>query len=232
MAEVGTHRFVIESAQFAKLERALSVALPAARSLGVDAGIFWMHCSIFAATPYASIGLASCDLELEESLECIAISQLAARPLLFELRTRRVSCLERIDLVATRDRVVFMFEYDWRSREKTPPPLVSRYSSSWRPRMTPREHYELMTAYRPYFECELSIKDLRAKLRSHEDYGYVVLEDFPDVISHVTVSRSLLLAFLEAAKDEDTTFRLAYYGDQRCVVCRAGDVIAILSVID
>jgi hypothetical protein len=69
-------------------------------------------------------------------------------------------------------------------------------------------------------------------LRGHEDYGYVMLEDFPDVISYVTVSRSLLLAFLEAAKDEDTTFRLEYYEGQRCVVCRAGDVIAILSVID
>jgi len=232
MAEVGTHRFVIESTQFAKLERALSVALPAAKSLGVDAGIFWLRDSIFAATPYASIGLASCDLELEESPECIAISQFAARPLLFELRTRRVSCLERIDLVATRDRVVFMFEYDWRSREKTPPPLISRYSDSWRPRTTPREHYELLTAHRPYFECTLATRDIRKKLRGHEDYGYVVLENFPDVISYVTVSRSLLFAFLEAAKDEDTTFRLAYYEGQRCVVCRAGDVIAILSVID
>ena len=232
MAEVGAHRFVIERAQFAKFERALSVAMSAARSLGIDAGIFWLRDSIFAATPYASIGLASCDLELEESPECIAISQLAVRVLLFELRTYRVSCLERIDLVATRDRVVFMFEYDWRSREKTPPPLISRYSDSWRPRMTPREHYELLTAHRPYFECTLATREIRKKLRGHEDYGYIVLEDFPNVISYVTVSRSLLLAFLEAAKDEDTTFRLAYYEGQRCVVCCAGDVIAILSVID
>jgi len=232
MAEVGTHRFVIESAQFAKLERALSVALPAARSLGIDASIFWLRDSIFAATPYASIGLSNSDLELEEDPGCIAISQFAARPLLFELRTRRVSFLERIELVATRDRVVFMFEYDWRSREKTPPPLISRYSDSWCPRMTPREHYELLTAYRPYFECTLVTREIRKKLRGHEDYGYVVLENFLDVISYVTVSRSLLLAFLEAAKDEDTTFRLAYYDERRCVVCRAGDVIAILSVID
>jgi len=232
MSEMSTHRFVIESAQFAKLERAFSVALPAARSLGIDASIFWLRDSIFAATPYASIGLSNSDLELEEDPGCIAISQLAARPLLFELRTRRVSCLERIDLVATRDRVVFTFEYDWRSREKTPPPLISRYSDSWRPRMTPREHYELLTAYRPYFECTLATREIRKKLRGHEDYGYVVLEDFPNVISYVTVSRSLLLAFLEAAKDEDTTFRLAYYEGQRCVVCCAGDVIAILSVID
>jgi len=232
MAEVGAHRFVIERAQFAKFERALSVAMSAARSLGIDAGIFWLRDSIFAATPYASIGLASCDLELEESPECIAISQLAVRVLLFELRTYRVSCLERIDLVATRDRVVFMFEYDWRSREKTPPPLISRYSDSWRPRMTPREHCKLLFAHRPYFECTLATREIRKKLRGHEDYGYVVLEDFPDVISHVTVSRSLLVAFLEAAKDEDTTFRLEYYEGQRCVVCRAGDVIAILSVID
>jgi len=231
MAELGTHRFVIESTQFAKLERALSVAVPAARSLGIDAGIFWLRDSIFAATPYASIGLASCDFELEESLECIAISQLAARALLFELRAHRVRYLERIDFLATRDRVVFSFEYDRKSKASTPP-LFSRYSSSWRPRTTPREHYELLTAHRPYFECTLATREIRKKLRGHEDYGYVVLEDFPDVISHVTVSRSLLLAFLEAAKDEDTAFRLEYYEGQRCVVCRAGDVIAILSVID
>jgi hypothetical protein len=205
--------------------------LPAARSLGPDAGIFWLRDSIFAATPYASIGLASCDLEFEEDPGCIAISQFAARPLLFELRTHRVRYLERIGFVVARDQVVFTFEYDRRSKVSTPP-LVSRYASSWRPRMMPREHYELLTAHRPYFECELPIKEIRAKLRSNEDYGYVVLEDFPDVISHATVSRSLLLAFLEAAKDEDTTFLLAYYGDQRCVVCRGGDVIAILSVID
>jgi len=232
MSKTSAHRFVIESTQFAKLERALSVALPAARSLGIDAGIFWLCDSIFAATPYASIGLANCDLELEEDPGCIAISQLAARALLFELQTHRVRYLERIDFVATRDRVVFTFEYDWRSREKTPPPLISRYSDSWRPRMTPREHCKLLSAYRPYFECTLATREIRKKLRGHEDYGYIVLEDFPNVISYVTVSRSLLLAFLEAAKDEDTTFRLAYYEGQRCVVCCAGDVIAILSVID
>jgi len=231
MSKTSTHRFVIERTQFARLERALSVALPAARSLGIDAGIFWLRDSIFAATPYASIGLANFDIEFAESPECIAISQLAARAFLFELQTHRVRYLERIDFVATRDRVVFSFEYDRKSKASTPP-LFSRYSSSWRPRMTPREHYELLTAYLPYFECTLATREIRKKLRGHEDYGYVVLEDFPDVISHVTVSRSLLVAFLEAAKDEDTTFRLEYYEGQRCVVCRAGDVIAILSVID
>ena len=228
MTKASTDRFVIESAQFAMLERALSVALPAAKSLGVDTGIFWLRDSIFAATPYASIGLVNS--EFEELPECIAISQMAARPLLFELRTHRVRYLERIDLVAVRDRVVFTFAYDRKSTNR--PPLVSRYSGSWRPRMTPREHYELLTAHRPNFEYELAIKEIRAKLRSNEDYGYVVLEDFPEVVSYVTVDRSFLLAFLNAAKDEDTTFRLADYGDQRCIVCRAGDVIAVLSVID
>ena len=228
MTKASTDRFVIESAQFAMLERALSVALPAAKSLGVDTGIFWLRDSIFAATPYASIGLVNS--EFDELPECIAISRLAARPLLFELRAHRVRYLERIDLVAVRDRVVFTFAYDRKSTNR--PPLVSRYSGSWRPRMTPREHYELLTAHRPNFEYELAIKEIRAKLRSNEDYGYVVLEDFPEVVSYVTVDRSFLLAFLNAAKDEDTTFRLADYGDQRCIVCRAGDVIAVLSVID
>jgi hypothetical protein len=40
-----------------------------------------------------------------------------------------------------------------------------------------------------------------------------------------------LLAFLDAAKDEDTTFQFRYYGDQRSVVCSAGDVVGVLSVI-
>jgi hypothetical protein len=231
MSRTVTHRFVIESTQFAKLERALSVALPAARSLGPDADIFWLCDSIFAATPYASIGLANCDFEFEEDPGCITISQFAARPLLFELRTHRVRYLERIGFVVARDQVVFTFEYDCRSKVSTPP-LVSRYVGLWRPRMTPREHYERLFVHRISFECELSIKEMRRKLRGNEDYGYVVLEEFSNVASRVAVSRSLLLAFLEAAKDEDTTFLLAYYGDRRRVVCRAGDVIAILSAID
>jgi len=231
MAEVGAHRFVIESTQFAKLERALSVAVPAARSLGIDAGIFWLRDSIFAATPYASIGLASCDLELEESPECIAISQLAARALLFELRAHRVRYLERIDFVATRDRVVFSFDYDRKSKVSTPP-LFSRYSSSWRPRLIPREHYEILAESCPDLGRALPIEKIRAKLLKHEDYGYVFLEDFSRAFPQIAVSRSLLVAFLEAAKDEDTTFLFAYYEDKRSIVCRAGDVIAILSVID
>ena len=82
MTKASTDRFVIESTQFAMLERALSVALPAAKSLGVDTGIFWLRDSIFAATPYASIGLVNS--EFDELPECIAISRLAARPLLFD----------------------------------------------------------------------------------------------------------------------------------------------------
>ena len=231
MVEVGTHRFVIESTQFAKLERALSVTLPAARSLGIDAGIFWLRDSIFAATPYASIGLASCDLELEESPGCIAISQLAARPLLFELRAHRVRYLERIDFVVARDRVVFSFEYDRKSKVSTPP-LFSRYSSSWCPRLTPREYYEILAESCPNLWRALPIEKIRAKLLKHEDYGYVFLEDFSRAFPQVAVSRSLLVAFLEAAKSEDTTFLFAYYEDKRSIVCRVGDVIAILSVID
>jgi len=231
MSKTSTHRFVIESTQFAKLERALSVALPAARSLGIDAGIFWLRDSIFAATPYASIGLASCDLELEELLECIAISQLAARPLLFELRAHRIRYLERIGFVVARDRIVFSFEYDRKLKVSTPP-LFSRYSSSWRPRMTPREHYEVLAESCPNLGRALPIEKIRAKLLKHEDYGYVFLEDFLRAFPQVAVSRSLLVAFLEAAKGEDTTFLFAYYDDKRSIVCRAGDVIAILSVID
>ena len=232
MSRTSAQHFVIESTQFAKLERALSVALPAARSLGVDAGIFWLRGSIFAATPYASIGLFESDIEVKPK-ECIAIAPTAVQKFLTVLQSKSARFIRRIEVEpgCEDDLVYFVILFDEESEYKDGV-IVSRYKSSWRPWTTPREHYELLTAYRPYFECEFSIEDLRAKLRGHEDYGYVVLEDFPDVISHVTVSRSLLLAFLESAKDEDTTFRLEYYEGQRCIVCRAGDVIAILSVID
>jgi len=246
MIAIGTYRFVIESTQFAKLERALSVALPAARLMGAQASIFWLRNSIFAATPYASIGLTNFDIELrperktKDSPGCLAISNPVARRILSELRSHRVRYLEKIRLLATRDEVLFSFDYDSESKLESRG-VASRYVGMWLPRLTPREHYELFTEDRSYFYCALSIEEVRAELREYENEGDsdsdarndgVSLEDFPDVISHVTVSRSLLLAFFEAAKDEDTTFLFGYYDSRHPIVCRAGDVIAILSVID
>ena len=232
MSKTSTHRFVIESAQFAKLERALSVALPAARSLGVDTGIFWMHCSIFAATPYASIGLdKNFDLDFLDWSKCIAISQLAARSLIFELQTRCVRYLKRIEVVVTGKEVVFRFEHDRKSK-LTVPPLVSRYSGPWEPRLTPDEQCALLFAHRLDYECTFSIEEVRRKLRSNEDYGYIVLEYLQAVDSPGSMSRSLLSALLKVVKDENAIFRTSYYKDQRCVVFRAGDVIAVFSVID
>ena len=246
MSKTSTHRFVIESAQFANLERALSVALPAASSLGVDAGIFWLRDSIFAATPYASIGLANFEIELQSKRRakelpgCFAISKSVARRLLFELRSSRVRYLERIRLVVARDEVLFDFEYDRESKLENRA-VYSRYVGLWLPRLTPQENYELFTEERRYFYCELLVEEVRSKLRERENEvdgdsdtrsDGVSLEEFPKAISHVKVSRSFLLAFLDVTKHEDTTFLFGYYDSRRPIVCRAGDVIAILSVID
>jgi len=234
MLELGVYNFAIERKQFSQLERALSIALPAARSLGTDAGIFWIRDSIFAATPYASIGIANPDLELrcDRKVEgrlndCVAISQFAARKILKELRPRTVQRIEKIGLVFLHRCIAFLFEY---ARESGSMPLLVflSYLDSWRPRMTPREHCELLATSCPHPGRTLSIEDLRLELRRKGDYGYVLFEDF----SNIVVSRSFLLAFLEVAKDENTTFYFSYYDEQRFVVFRAGDVIAILSVID
>jgi hypothetical protein len=245
-----TCRFTIDRAQFARLDRALSVALSAAQSMGADTGVFWLRDSLFAATPYASIGLVNFDYELrcdrEEALGCIAISQLVARRLLAELRSHRTRYLERVGLVLERDEVVFTFDYD-RESELKRHPLASRYLGVWLPQITPREHCERLSAYRPCFDCVLPIEEMLSRLRDHEGVwsfsgvygtcefdirsGYVALEESSNEVTYVTVSRSLLLAFLDAAKDEDTTFQFRYYGDQRSVVCSAGDVVGILSVI-
>jgi hypothetical protein len=243
-------RFTIDRTQFARLERALSIAVSAAQSMSADTGIFWLRDSLFAATPYASIGLVNFDYELQRDREkvpsCIAISQLVARRLLAELRSCRTRHLERIGLVLDRDEVIFTFDYD-RESELKRHPLASRYLGAWMPQITPREHCERLSAYRPRFDCVLPIEEMSERLRDHEGVwsfsgvygscefdirsGYVALEESSSAVTYVTVSRSLLLAFLDAAKDEDTTFQFRYYGDQRSVVCSAGDVVGILSVI-
>jgi hypothetical protein len=237
----GTYRFVIERNQFAKLERALLVAVPAAQSLGTDAGIFWLRGSIFAATPHASIGVANLDIELRperitrEAPDRFAISQLVANRLLIELCSNRVLYLERIGLVVTRDEVLFKFDYDSESNLEGRG-VVSRYVGSWFPRMTPREHYELLFENQFYFYHTQPIKDVWAKLRGNESDSEilddrVVLGEFPGIIPPVTISRSLLQVLLDAARDEDMGFRFGYYGSQYPIVCQVDDVIAILPVV-
>ena len=239
MAEVGTHRFVIESAQFAKLERALSVAVPAAWWLGGQARVFWLRGSIFAATPYASIGIANSDLELEESRECFAISRAVARRVLFELKSDRVRHLERIELVFAGNDAALTFEYDSESKLDLRR-LFSRYVGLWRPRFTPREYCEFFAQDRSYSYFDLSTERMRERLREHEDRkgesegrsDSVTIEGLSEDISRVTVSRSSLVAFLEASKNEDTTFRFGFCSERYPIVCRAGDVIAILATIE
>jgi len=239
MLEVGTYRFVIERAQFANLERALSVVVPAAWWLGGHARVFWLRGSIFAATPYASIGLANSDLELEESRECFVISRAVARRILFELRSDRVRHLERIKLVFADNDAVFTFEYDSESKLDLRR-LFSRYVGLWRPRFTPREYCEFFAQGRSYSYFDLSTERMRERLREHEDRGdeseersdFVTIEGLSEDISHVTVSRSSLVAFLEASKNEGATFRFGFCNERYPIVCRAGDVIAILTTIE
>jgi hypothetical protein len=203
-----------------------------------QARVFWLRGSIFAATPHASIGLANSDLELEDLQDCIAISRAVARRILFELRSDRVRHLERIELEFADNNAVFTLEYDSESKLDLRR-LFSHYVGLWRPRFTPREYCEFFVHGRSYSYYDLSTEKMREKLREHEDRGdenekrsdSFTIEEFSEDISRVTVSRSSLVAFLEAAKDEGTTFRLGFYGSRYPIVCRVGDVIAVLSAI-
>jgi len=90
-----TRSFIIERTHFRNLEDALSIAVPAAQSLGYDTGIFWMRGSVFAATPYALVGLADSSLSLEDESDCFAISQIAAKQLLADCRCRVLAFSKR-----------------------------------------------------------------------------------------------------------------------------------------
>jgi hypothetical protein len=228
-----THpRFFVDRTQFTILERALSVALPAAKLLGNDANIFCLRGSIFTATLRASIGLAhtnvqvQCDWETNGTSQCIAISQFVAKKVFFELKTKRARYLEKIGFAFTREDI--FVDHDPNSKRRF---FLLRSQLPWLPCMTPHERYKLLIANQPRFDRILDANEIRAKLQDSNGFGYVALEKFPNT-SRVLVGCAHLLAFLEVAKDEDTTFLFAYYEDRRCVVCRAGDVIAILSAID
>jgi hypothetical protein len=215
--------------------------------MGADTGVFWLRDSLFAATPYASIGLAVGGFEFEPK-ECIAISAVAVRKVVSVLRSKSARFIQRIEVErgCQDDLVYFVIIYDEDSEYKDGV-VVSRYTHAWLPQITPREHCERLFAYRPRFDCVLPIEEMLSRLRDHEGVwsfsgvygtcefdirsGYVALEESSNAVTYVTVSRSLLLAFLDAAKDEDTTFRFRYYGDQRTIVCSAGDVVGVLSVI-
>jgi len=225
-------RFFIDRTQFAVLEHALSVALPAAKLLGSNANIFCLRGSIFAATLRASIGLAhtnvqvQCDQECDNaSVGCVAISQFVAKRVLFELKTKRAHYLEKIGFAFTREDI--FIDHDPNSRRRF---FLLRSRLPWLPCLTPHEHYKLLIANQPRFDCILDANKMRAKLQDNNGFGYVVLKDFPNT-SRVLVSRAHLLAFFEATKNETAIFRIIYFDIQQRIVCCAGNVIAILSTI-
>jgi hypothetical protein len=224
-------RFFIDRTQFATLERALSIALPAAKLLGSNANIFCMRGSIFTATLRALIGLihtnvqVQCDGESDGTSQCIAISQFVAKRVLLELKTKRAHYLEKIGFAFTREDI--FIDHDPNSRRRF---FLLRSQLPWFPCMTPHERYKLLTANQPRFDCIIDANKMRAKLQDSNGFGYVVLEDFPNT-SRVLVGRAHLLAFLEATKNETTAIRIVYYDIQQCIVCCAGNVIAILSTI-
>ena len=238
MASVGGYHFVIEKTQFPKLERALSVALTASRWMGAEARIFWLRDSIFAATPYAYVGLADSDLVLkseritEGTPDSFAISRKAAKRLIDELQCPHSRFLERICLLWTSDAVLFRFGYS-RESDIEKPALESRYKGLWLPRVTPREHYERLIDAPLYVECDLSIQGMLDKMQKNDSSGYVTFEEVSETVPSISVSRSLLLAFLHAAKDTagSDTFKLSCHGKERAIACRAGDILAVLAAI-
>jgi hypothetical protein len=237
MVSVGAYHLVIEKMHFAKLGNALSVALKAARWMGAEANIFWLRDSVFAATPYAFVGLTNLDLELrperitKDSPDSFAVSRFAAKRLVGELLSQRAHHLIRIRLVWHRDGVLFKFDYEPESKVDRPA-LESCYTGSWLPRLTPREYYERLIDSPLYVECELSIKSMLEKMQSNERSGYITFEEVSETVPTISVSRSLLLAFLHAAKGVgNDMFRLSCHGKERAIACRAGDVIAVLAAV-
>jgi hypothetical protein len=237
VSAAGGHHFVIEKTQFPKLERALSVALRASHWMGAEARIFWLRDSVFAATPYAYIGLAI-DLELrperitKDTPDCFAISRAAAKKLIHELRSPHAHFLERIRLLWTPDAVLFRLDYN-RESDIEKPAFESRYKGPWLPRLTPREYYARLIDSPLYVECDLPINSMLEKMQRNESSGYITFEEVSETVPTISVSRSLLLAFLHAAKDiaQSDTFKLNCHGKERAITCRAGDAIAVLAAI-
>jgi len=240
---VGGYHFVVEKTQFAKLERALSVALTASRWMGAEARIFWLRDSVFAATPYAYIGFVNSDLELrperitKDTPDSFAISRATAKRIINELRSSHSHSIERIRLLWTPDAVSFKFDYSHES-DIEKPAFESCYKGLWLPRITPREHYERDFGSLSCFITEISIKSFLRKLRKSKSCGYVVFEDVAGVVPYIAVCRSFLGAFLRIAKTESDRFKMFYHPKRYFIACRSctssnapGDVLAILSVI-
>jgi hypothetical protein len=238
MPGVGGYHFTIEKTHFANLKRALSVALTASRWMGAEAHIFWLRDSIFAATPYAFIGLVSLDLELrperitKDTSDSFAISRATAKKIINELRSPHLHSLERIRLLWTPDAVSFKFDY---SRESSieKPTLESHYKGMWLPRLTPREHYQRLIDAPLYVECDLSIETMLEKIQKNDSSGYITFEEVSETVPTISVSRSLLIAFLHAAKvtAKNDTFKLSCHGKERAIACCTDDIFAVLAAI-
>jgi hypothetical protein len=238
MISMSDYHFVIEKTQFSNLKRALLVALTASRWMGAEARIFWLRDSVFAATPYAFIGFANSDLELrperitKDTPDSFAISRAAAKKIVNELQSPHLRFLERIRLLWTPDAVLFRFDYSRESNIEKPA-FESRYKGPWLPRVTPREHYARLIDAPLYVDCDLSIKSMLEKMQKNESSGYITFEEVSETVPTISISRSLLIAFLHAAKDtaESDTFKLTCHGKERAITCRAGDVLAVLAAI-
>jgi hypothetical protein len=238
MVGMGGHRFAIERKQFPNLARALSVALTASRWMGAEARIFWLRDSVFAATPYAYIGLANSDLELrperitKDTPDSFAISRVVTKRIIGELRSSHSYFLERIRLLWTPDAVLFEFDYSRESNIEKPA-LESSYKGLWLPRITPREHYERLADAPLYVECDLSIKSMLEKMQNNQSSGYITFEEVSETVPTISVSRALLLAFLRAVENtvKSDTFKLSCHGKERAIACRADDVLAVLAAI-
>jgi len=232
MSEANARSLTIKRIYFRALEEALSIAVPAAQSLGYDTGIFWMRGSIFAATPYALVGLVNSGLSPDTKSNCFAISQIAAKQLLAELQMPRSRFLVRINLIEVGKDIIFTFDYDFRLKMNVPS-LLSHYLNWWRPRITPSECYTFLSENQPYYSNELNVAELRDYLKSREDCGFITIDQFhPKDESPIPISRLLLLSLIKAIEDDEDIFHIDYYRDQGCFVFRVGNAIAIVSTIE
>ena len=214
---------------FAALERSLSVACKAEKWLP-DSGIFWCKKSLFVANSRAFVGLGDCGIEVIPR-EPIAISPPAAHKLLSTLRSKNVRYVDHIEVeTGCQDEftVYFKIIYDKDSEFKDGV-IVSKYAHSWLPKYDINHRYSLLRSHKNYREYERNVESVLQGFRCYED-TYLPLESLiPTRSSHkVVIDVGLLKAFLAPARSEDTTMLIGYCGPTLPILCRAGDIIAVL----
>jgi len=224
--------YTLSPSDFAALERSLSVACKAERWLP-GGGVFWTDMSFFAANMHASVGLSDHAIEVKPS-EPIAIAPPAAHKLLSTLRSKNVRHIDRIEVeTGCQDErtVYFTIIYDKHSDCKDGV-IVSKYPYVWLPEHDIEHRYTFFHSHKNYREYERDIEAMLQSFRGYEDTLLPLETIIPTRSRHkVSIDVGVFKAFLAPARSEDTTMLIGYCGPTSPILCRAGDIIAVLETI-